>query len=59
MVPSVPSAVLYGVDTRTLNQAVQRNLDRFPWDFMCQLTEEEAALRSQTVILKKGRGQHR
>lgn len=52
-------AVLYGVDTRTLNQAVQRNLDRFPSDFMFQLSEEEAALRSQIVILKKGRGQHR
>jgi hypothetical protein len=52
-------AALYGVDTRTLNQAVQRNLDRFPSDFMFQLTEAEAALRSQTVILKKGRGQHR
>ncbi len=52
-------AVLYGVDTRTLNQAVQRNLDRFPSDFMFQLTEQEAALRSQTVILKKSRGQHR
>src|ERR1022692_1720427 len=45
-------AVLYGVDTRTLNQAVKRNLDRFPEDFMFQLTwEEAAALRSQSVIL--------
>jgi ORF6N domain len=45
-------AVLYGVDTRTLNQAVRRNLDRFPEDFMFQLTwEEAAALRSQFVIL--------
>jgi hypothetical protein len=53
-------AVLYGVETKALNQAVQRNLDRFPSDFMFQLTEEEAArLRSQTVTLKKGRGQHR
>lgn len=52
-------AVLYGVDTRTLNQAVQRNVERFPSDFMFQLSEEEAALRSQVVILKKGRGQHR
>ena len=38
--------------TRTLNQAVRRNLDRFPGDFMFQLTwEEAAALRSQSVIL--------
>ena len=45
-------AVLYGVDTRTLNQAVKRNLDRFPEDFMFQLTwDEAAALRSQSVIL--------
>lgn len=45
-------SVLYGVDTRTLNQAVRRNLDRFPEDFMFQLTwEEAAALRSQSVIL--------
>ena len=46
-------AVLYGVETRTLKQAVRRNLDRFPEDFMFQLTwEEGAALRSQSVILK-------
>jgi hypothetical protein len=43
-----------------LNQAVKRNLSRFPDDFMIQLTSEEAeALRSQNVILKTGRGQHR
>ncbi len=34
-------AELYGVETRTLNQAVRRNLDRFPADFMFQLTHEE------------------
>ena len=50
-------AVLYGVDTRILNQAVRRNLDRFPGDFMFQLTwEEAAALRSQSVILKPSTG---
>jgi hypothetical protein len=44
-------AVLYGVTTGALNQAVQRNLDRFPPDFMFQLTSEEVEnLRSQTVI---------
>ncbi len=53
-------AALYGVEVRTLNQAVKRNLDRFPEDFMFQLTAEEAtALRSQSVTLKTGRGQHR
>lgn len=52
-------AALYGVDVRTLKQAVKRNLARFPADFMFQLTVEEAAsLRSQVVILKKGRGRH-
>ncbi|MFH2030118.1 MAG: ORF6N domain-containing protein, partial [Bacteroidota bacterium] len=34
-------AFLYGVETRTLNQAVKRNFDRFPIDFMFQLSEEE------------------
>jgi len=44
-------AVLYGVETRTLVQAVKRNIERFPEDFMFQLTEEEFRfLRSQTVI---------
>lgn len=32
---------LYGVETRTLNQAVKRNIDRFPEDFMFQLTKDE------------------
>lgn len=53
-------AALYQVEARALNQAVKRNLDRFPEDFMFQLTQEEAdLLRSQTVTLEKGRGQHR
>lgn len=52
-------AAIYGVETRTLNQAVKRNAERFPGDFMFQLTREEAlASRSQTVILKRGRGQN-
>ncbi len=53
-------AELYGVKTKALNQAVKRNQDRFPADFMFRLTSEEAkavlALRSQIVTLK--RGQH-
>ena len=44
-------ASLYNVETRALNQAVRRNSDRFPEDFMFQLTEEEwANLKSQIVI---------
>ena len=43
-------ADLYGVATKALNQAVKRNLDRFPADFMFQLTPEEwEGMRSQIV----------
>jgi hypothetical protein len=64
-------AALYDVETKALNQAVKRNLDRFPEDFMFELTweeveslpavtnamsERETRLRSQSVTLK--RGQH-
>ena len=43
-------AELYDVETRSLNQAVKRNLERFPRDFMFQLTDEEAEeVRSQFV----------
>jgi ORF6N domain len=53
-------ADLYDVEVRELNQAVMRNVDRFPEDFMFRLTSaEQTSLRSQTVILEKGRGQHR
>jgi hypothetical protein len=52
-------AELYGVETRTLNQAVKRNADRFPEDFMFQLTKAEwETLRSQFVILETGRGKY-
>jgi len=64
-------AELYGVKTMVLNQAVKRNIKRFPPDFMFQLTKEEMenwksqfvtsnldeSLRSQIVILKR-RGKH-
>ncbi len=44
-------AELYGVETKRLNEAVKRNIERFPADFMFQLTEEEIEnLRSQSVI---------
>ncbi len=50
-------ATLYGVTTKALNQAVKRNLARFPRDFMFQLTDEEAAaLRSQIVTSKRRGG---
>jgi len=48
-------AAMYGVSTGNLNKAVQRNIDRFPADFMFQLTAEEAdSLRFQFGILEKG-----
>ena len=63
-------SILYKVSTKILNQAVKRNLERFPEDFMFQLTKEELrdwmsrivvskpnSLRSQIVTLK--RGQHK
>ena len=44
-------AVLYGVETKQLNQQVKRNIERFPADFMFQLTKEELGdLKSQIVI---------
>ncbi len=66
-------AEMYGVETKVLNQAVKRNLDRFPEDFMFQLSNEEweglkevietqggnQSLRSQFVTLKNERGRHR
>ena len=52
-------AELYGVEVRVLNQAVRRNIERFPDDFMFQLNKEEwDVLRSQIVTLKNGRGEH-
>ena len=50
-------ATLYGVETRTLNQAVKRNIQRFPADFRFQLTMEECS-KSQIVTLNAGRGQN-
>jgi len=51
-------ARIYGVETRVLNQAVKRNLEKFPEDFVFQLSLEEAETvqrsRSQIVILKRG-----
>ena len=48
-------AALYGVETKNLNKAAQRNLDRFPPDFMFQLTADEAdGLRFQFGTLERG-----
>ena len=47
-------AEIYGVTTKVLNQAVRRNIDRFPSDFMFELTNEES-LRCQKVTLKRGK----
>jgi len=43
-------AMLYGVETRALNQAVKRNRERFPSDFMLELTRNEIRNISQSVI---------
>lgn len=43
-------AALYGVETRVLNQAVRRNMDRFPEDFMFQLTLEEWQTMSSQIV---------
>jgi hypothetical protein len=57
-------AALYGVETKALNRAVKRNIERFPEDFMFQLTADEAArLRCQFGTLEtaggSARGRHR
>ncbi len=52
-------AELYKVETRVLNPAVKRNIERFPADFMFQLNKNEwQILRSQIVILVTGKGRH-
>ena len=55
-------AILYECSngTKTINQAVNRHLDRFPVDFYSQLTNEEySSLRSQIGTLKNRRGEHK
>jgi hypothetical protein len=53
-------AALYGVQTFRLNEAVKRNQERFPEDFLFQLsTEERDSLTSQIAISKTGRGGRR
>ena len=50
-------ALLYGVETKRLNEQVKRNIERFPEDFMFQLTQEEC-LRSQIATLNQAQGKH-
>jgi hypothetical protein len=62
-------AKIYQVETKVMNQAVKRNIDRFPSEFMFQLTQTEydnlksqfvtSSLRSQIVTSKEGRGGRR
>ena len=53
-------AELYGVETKVLIQSVKRNLERFPADFLLQLSPTEwESLRSQSVTSKVGRGGRR
>ena len=53
-------AMLYGVKTKNLNKAITRNIERFPEDFMFQLTPDEfTSLRFQFGTSKKGRGGRR
>jgi len=53
-------AELYGVETKALNQAVRRNINRFPDDFMFQLTHEEFEnLKSQIVTSSSWGGKHK
>jgi len=44
-------AELYGVETRTLNQAVKRNAERFPEDFMFQLTDDEMRIWKSQIVM--------
>ena len=52
-------AELYNTETKVLKQAVRRNIERFPPDFMFELKKEEYdSLRSQNVTLENGRGKY-
>jgi len=52
-------AEMYGIETKALKQSVRRNIERFPNDFMFELTRDEYnSLRSQFVTLEIGRGKY-
>ncbi len=70
--PDENLALLYGVETKVLNQAVKRNSERFPEEYIFQITDDELShlksqiwfskkdsLRSQNVTLDSARGKHR
>ncbi len=48
-------AILYGVETRVLNQAVRRNIKRFPADFMFQLTEKEMQIWISQIVISSAK----
>ncbi|MDC0358487.1 ORF6N domain-containing protein [Oligoflexia bacterium] len=50
---------LYGVETKALVQAVKRNLERFPEDFMFQLSDQEFSVLRSQIVTSKGRGGRR
>ena len=52
-------AALYQVETRVLNQAVKRNIERFPEDFMFQLTKEEWQILKSQLVISNGYGGQR
>jgi len=52
-------AVLYGVQTKAITQAVRRNVDRFPADFMFQLSGDEWKVLRSRIVTSKGRGGRR
>ena len=55
VLPDKDLATMYGVEVRSLNQAVKRNIERFPSDFMFQLSNDEwIGLKSQFVISSWG-----
>ncbi len=49
-------AELYGVGTKVLLQAVKRNLDRFPGDFMFQVTEQEFSILGSQIVTSRWGG---
>jgi hypothetical protein len=58
--PDEDLALLYGAETKVLNQAVKRNSKRFPEEFMFQLSAEEYnLLKTQNATIEGRRGQHR
>ncbi len=52
-------AAMYGVTTSALIQAVRRNADRFPNDFMYQLSDQEVARLTSQIVISNGRGGRR